>query len=33
MTVVITQSLGGSYTVASPTGLSRITEETPTPSA
>ena len=26
MTVVITQSLGGSYTVASPTGLSRITE-------
>jgi probable FeS assembly SUF system protein SufT len=25
-TVVITQSLGGSYTVASPTGLSRITE-------
>ena len=27
MTVVITQSLGGSYTVASPTGLSRITEQ------
>ena len=27
MTVVITQSLGGSYTVASPTGLSRISEE------
>lgn len=26
MTVVVTQSLGGSYTVASPTGLSRITE-------
>ena len=26
MTVVITQSLGGSYTVASPSGLSRITE-------
>ncbi len=26
MTVVITQSLGGSYTVASPTGLSRISE-------
>ncbi len=26
MTVVITQSLGGSYTVASPTGLARITE-------
>ena len=26
MTVVITQSLGGSYTVASPNGLSRITE-------
>ena len=34
MTVVITQSLGGSYTVASPTGLSRITEgRTPTRSA
>ena len=27
MTVVITQSLGGSYTVASPTGLSRIAEK------
>ncbi len=27
MTVVITQSLGGSYTVASPTGLSRIVEK------
>ena len=27
MTVVITQSLGGSYTVASPSGLSRITEQ------
>ncbi len=27
MTVVITQSLGGSYTVASPTGLARITEQ------
>jgi probable FeS assembly SUF system protein SufT len=27
MTVVITQSLGGSYTVATPTGLARITEQ------
>ena len=27
MTVVVTQSLGGSYTVASPSGLSRITEQ------
>ena len=26
MTVVITQSLGGSYTVASPNGLARISE-------
>ncbi len=27
MTVVVTQSLGGSYTVATPTGLARITEQ------
>jgi probable FeS assembly SUF system protein SufT len=27
MTVVVTQSLGGSYTVASPTGLARITAQ------
>ena len=27
MTVVVTQSLGGSYTVATPSGLARITEQ------